>query len=357
MQIREGDLETGHGLVDPRPLRADIKTKEVRAAEPVGPRDRPPVQIPTQPTTTSGVVASPEPQDLSAMLNRVFHDVDLDGSPLVWTPRYKARVTSGGLTYRPFLGSDAPRTYPIRLSLDRVSINGARMALDPAPRIGRDADRVSIQRGSLVEHYNFAVDSAEQAFVLPEVTKGAVLVEVDLDVDSEYDWSPTERAWTHERGSVSLSEAVVFTTGGQELAIPCDVEGDRMSMRVPADFLETAEGAIVIDPVISTDSIETVETEFVQQTSAAYDPSTDRYCVSVGFHFANDDRDTMSILVSGTTAEISAPVTKPACTALVRAACWKSGRSTSRNISGRTAAETNHSAMAATSAIRSRPKD
>ncbi|MEO1696394.1 MAG: hypothetical protein AAFU73_03795 [Planctomycetota bacterium] len=242
------------------------------------------------------------------LLDGVFHDVGLDGNPLVWTPRYKARVSEAGLTFRPFLGSDAPTTYPIRLSLDAVTIHGARATLDAAPSINRSDDRITLDRGVLLEHYDFDVESVEQSFVLPAGTKGEVLVEVDLDVDPSYAWTPSTRSWAHERGAVTLSEAVVFTAGGQELAIPCDVEGDRMSMRVPADFLETAEGAIVIDPVISTDSIETVETEFLQQTSAAYDPSTDRYCVSVGFHFANDDRDTMSILVSGTTAEISAPV-------------------------------------------------
>ncbi|MEL6713832.1 MAG: hypothetical protein AAFP86_08665, partial [Planctomycetota bacterium] len=113
-----------------------------------------------------------------------------------------------------------------------------------------------------------------------------------------------ERAWTHERGSVSLSEAVVFTTGGQELAIPCDVEGDRMTMRVPAAFMNAAVGEIVIDPVIATDSLGSFGAES-GWTTGAFDPNSDRYCLSRSLRYSNSDQDTVSFFVHATTAGIT----------------------------------------------------
>ena len=107
---------------------------------------------------------------------RVHHDVREDGTQLARGATYKAQFDARGATYVPFLGSRAPRSFPVAFRLESASIGGAALAFDPRAVPQRRGETIEFDRGSLVEIYELAPRSIEQKIVLHDRPGGGRLV-------------------------------------------------------------------------------------------------------------------------------------------------------------------------------------
>jgi hypothetical protein len=227
------------------------------------------------------------------------------GNGAIWVRgrNYKARVDSRGLTYVPFLGSCAPRNYPVSFALRSASIGGADLAIaSDSPPI-RDGQRIWLEHGSVTEILDVSLDSIEQTFVVHRGA-GTGELQVDLDVDSEL---PLEvdgaGAWFRTPyGAVQYSRARTFDAGGRELATSSRPSGRSIEFTVAASDVARASGELTIDPIITTVTLDSSDNDD-RFPDVAYDVSNDRYIVVFERIYSQSDHDIYCQMVDGATGQ------------------------------------------------------
>ena len=99
---------------------------------------------------------------------------------------YKARVNGEGFTFIPFLGSDAPRGWPVHFRLQETSVGGVALELNERAEVVRDGDTFFLERGPVTVQYDVALDSAEQLFhIESDGFSGEIVVTLDVSTDLE----------------------------------------------------------------------------------------------------------------------------------------------------------------------------
>ena len=115
---------------------------------PVDLQDEVPAGSPTLP-------AALDPAFFRELCSQLFVDEPGDGRTWARGATYKASFGPEGFTYTPFLGSDAPRSFPVEFDLEHVTVAGETLPLGARAR-SRDDRVVSLDRGSVVEVYHLA---------------------------------------------------------------------------------------------------------------------------------------------------------------------------------------------------------
>lgn len=187
-----------------------------------------------------------------ALREQVLFDAPGDGRLWAAASAYKASFGSDGFTYVPFLGSDAPRNFPVRFVLRGVSVGGRELPLTDAEPV-RHGARVTFARGAVHEVYDLAPQQVEQTFVVVDGTPGELLVELEVISELVEDAAADGLQWRNQHGAVTYSEAFVVD-GGNKTAIAATWAGNRIVLRVPA---AQRSGVTVIDPVITTSPLNT----------------------------------------------------------------------------------------------------
>ena len=246
----------------PRPLphMVDVKTTEAAPATPAqaGPERIVPEALqhvlPKPPKTAATGALEVSPIDFS----KVFFDSAGDGITWARGRTYKASFDEQGATYIPFLGSNAPHNFPVRLQVESLSIGGESVACS-TQGVTRDGDEITLQRGALREVWHLSPDQAEQSFVLAARPTRAGPLELRIALDSELEAGVTEKGieLVGEFGGVSIGHTVVVDAQGTRTEIESRLEAGRMVIDVPSDLLERAHYPLVIDPVYSTNAFET----------------------------------------------------------------------------------------------------
>ncbi|MEM9381003.1 MAG: hypothetical protein AAGB93_13710, partial [Planctomycetota bacterium] len=228
-------------------------------------------------------------------------DVDRHGVLWVRGSDYKARATPGGFRFFPFLGSDAPRLAPATFRLASAELGGLPLELADAAEVSRHGDRVVLDHGAVVVRYDCATDSVEQSFAvtLPE---GAGDLVLRLEVETELTRSAKGGGFrfANERGGVDYGASVAILADGERADVPARAWGAGIELTVPADVVDRARGALVVDPILSTFIIDDWPLD-LGFPDVAYDAVRDRYCVVYQEQFAGPDIDVYSIFVDGTT--------------------------------------------------------
>jgi hypothetical protein len=185
--------------------------------------------------------------------DRVYFDAPGDGAVWARTERYKARFGPEGASFIPFLGSGAPRNFPLTLSLESITAGGQPfLSAAPAAPLRQGNAAVVYDRGAVLERYDLRADSMEQSFVLAALPAAGDLV-VRIRVETEMQAAPAgpetvdyvAAGW----GRVRVSEAVVFDAAGRRAALEIAHEPGALELRVPAVFLDGAALPVTVDPV------------------------------------------------------------------------------------------------------------
>jgi hypothetical protein len=229
--------------------------------------------------------------------DRVLVD-DVDG--VVWArgSNWKASFSEEGMSFIPFLGSHAPKNYPVTLRLESVTAGGGEVALERGRGAIPDRSRVVINRGAMQEIYELALGQVEQLFRFERPVGHGDLV-VRLAVETELAIAASEDGgleFSNDLGGVRCSRAVVFDAAGQRAALETRVEDGVLELVVPAAFLEAAAFPVTIDPVFISfgwplTQISGSQSPMFLNADVAYDSTTARFMVSYESIYSAADHD------------------------------------------------------------------
>jgi hypothetical protein len=226
------------------------------------------------------------------LLDQVLFQHDEAGVLWARGATYKASFDVQGATYIPSLGAHAPRNFPVRLALASASVGAQVLPFDVNGDVARADQRVTIERGTIREIYDLGVDSMEQSFEI--ASRPAAAGDLTLEIAIESELAGSERAdgfeFSNEHGAVSYGRAFVREADGSKYAVDTRLAGSRIQIVVPAERLERAQYPLVVDPIVSTTSVNTTGQDNYS-ADVAYDASTDRWLVCYAETFSATDVD------------------------------------------------------------------
>lgn len=192
------------------------------------------------------VLASPR-----LRVDRVVFDAPGDGSLWAVGRTYKASFDRQGFTYVPFLGSDAPRNFPVQFKLREVTIGGKAVEFDAQAPAVRQDQRVSFARGVVREIYDLALEQVEQTFVVDSALPGDVTLDLEVVSELGEDAERPGVQFHNQFGTVHYGDAFVVD-GERKLPATSSFDGGRLRIHVAA--AQRTAGALVIDPILRTES-------------------------------------------------------------------------------------------------------
>ncbi len=225
----------------------------------------------------------------------------VDGTHWVRGVDYKASFGRDGATFIPFLGSSAPRNFPVRFSVTELRQGAARLELQ-TPAVEREADRITLDQGPVQSEYVALPRGVEQLFVF-DAPLGAGDLVLELSLETELAAARRGAGWRFDGpfGGVDYGAAFVLDAAGKKLDLTTERSADGFRFTIPAEFLAAAEWPIALDPILSTFTIDATTTDHLQP-DIAYDRTRDRFLVVAEEVFSATDHDVRSWLVDNTGA-------------------------------------------------------
>ena len=225
---------------------------------------------------------------------KVYLDEPGDGRIWARGANYKASFGPEGAQFVPFLGSDAPRNYPLALAFTSASVGGALLAVPTSQEPERKGAKVEYRRQGVLERYELFPGSIEQTFVFETLAVRGELV-VRLALASELVGCVTSEGlrFANELGGVDYSRASAIDSTGRRTSCATLLDGDVIELRVPAEFVAQASLPLTIDPAITGFSVATT-TSYEAASDSAYDRSTDTFVVVYEFQWSGGDSDVLA---------------------------------------------------------------
>ncbi|MEM8710897.1 MAG: hypothetical protein AAGG01_08095, partial [Planctomycetota bacterium] len=227
----------------------------------------------------------------SVALRQQLFFADEPGDHWVRGTSYKARAWKGGFRYIPFLGSKAPRNMPVDFRLRSAQLGDRDLPLNSAAVATREGNRFILDRGPVQVRYDLELEAVEQSFLLDVAGADEDLV-LEIDVQTELDSAHESSglAFTGQRGGVSYSAAFALDGVGRRTDVPVELEGSTIRLTVPAEFLASATGPVLVDPWIATFSVDQFGS--VQgNVEISYDATHNRALFVYEDYFSIDDYD------------------------------------------------------------------
>jgi hypothetical protein len=228
----------------------------------------------------------------------LLHDRGEDGALWIRGTSYKASFDASGAAFVPFLGSQAPRNFPVRFALREVRVGARTLALDAAAEAQLRGTRVEIERGLVTEQYLLALDSIEQRFVIAE-RAGAGELEIEIELATELASRALDAggfAFENEHGGVRYGRAEAFDARGERVAVAAQIEAGRLVLRVPAEFVDRASYPLTVDPLITAITVGSATIPGASSVAwmnpdVAYEAGTTHYVVAMEHAFSATDHD------------------------------------------------------------------
>lgn len=228
----------------------------------------------------------------------VMHDFDGEA---FWarTLAYKARIAADGFTYIPFLGSRASQNWPVSFRVAEATIGGRSLELVGDATVTQRGDSFLLDRGPVDVQYDLGLESAEQLFHIESSGKSGEIV-VTLDVVSELEAAPLGGGFRFSgpEGGMNYGAAVAFDERGASVDVPAELDGGKLRLTVPAEFVAGAAGDITIDPIFTTWSVNTDATADQSNVDVAYDALNDAFLLVYEDPFSATDRDVFITAIS-----------------------------------------------------------
>lgn len=234
--------------------------------------------------------AAPPAWQSGPAADRVLLD-EVDGELWAMGRSYKARFSTTGAEYHPAFGPAAPRNFPLRLGVPRVTSDGepldARVA---APR--QDAMRVEFDRGDFRERFDLRPAGIEQSFEFARLPSRGELV-VAIPFASELEPAPDGGGirFAGDHGAVTYGQAVAIGALGRRLLLPTTADNGEIRIVVPSAFLASARLPLIVDPLIGTESTVQTSARAVRSPDIAYDHSTGEYLAVWQSSYSSTDQD------------------------------------------------------------------
>ncbi|QDV08158.1 hypothetical protein Poly30_36940 [Planctomycetes bacterium Poly30] len=209
--------------------------------------------------------SSPVPFSISHATDRhavVHHDLAADGTHWLRGRIYKASADATGLAFHPFLGSDAPRNFPVKLQLLKITGERGSLELEGEAQVTRMENRIVLDRGGVQVRYDATPDQIEQSFLF-DVPAGSGALTLELAVETELSVKEHRGGFlfSHEYGGVSYGATTAIDARGQRVDVPATWVDGEIHLTVPAAFLAEAESPILVDPILSTFTVGAAATD------------------------------------------------------------------------------------------------
>ncbi|MBL8861006.1 MAG: hypothetical protein JNK02_03260 [Planctomycetes bacterium] len=189
--------------------------------------------------------------------SRLYFDEPGDGRLWARARTYKASFDAAAATFIPFLGSEAPRNFPVRVELLEAVVGTTSIELE-ARDVTRAGHAVTIDRGPIREVWHLGLDSAEQTFELAGRPSAAGALRLVLALESELEPRPDGPGFVLDgpHGGVRIGGATAVDADGRRLELESRIEAGTIQIEVPEVFVRAARFPLVVDPVYSTNALD-----------------------------------------------------------------------------------------------------
>lgn len=243
---------------------------------------------------------------LSASPTEVKFDRPAGEGPL-WAlgASWKASFDERGATFVPFFGSEAPRNFPLAISLATATLDGAPLPLRTA-RPEQRGMAVTYDRGALTEVIETRLAAIEQSFVFAALPhRGTLRVEVRIATELQPRADADGLTFVNDFGSVRYHKAVAVDAAGRRQDLRIDWRAGVASIEIPAAFVAAAELPLVLDPVVQTNTAVFAAGSAVQSAQdVATLPGDGRTCVVLQRRFSSNDMDMFAALLDANLAVV-----------------------------------------------------
>ncbi|MEM6674775.1 MAG: hypothetical protein AAF726_18150 [Planctomycetota bacterium] len=239
----------------------------------------------------------------------ILYDAPGDGRVWAVGQTYKASFGHDGFVYTPFLGSDAPRSFPISFDLEEVTVGGRTLDFDAEPAATVHGDVVTLQRGTVSEVYHLGLDSIEQTFVFDEIDAEGHDVVLRMDVTSDLAVRRDGAGFAFEgpHGSVRFGSATALDAGGRSTTLEQRLVPGGIEIVVPAEFAATAQLPLVVDPVLTTVMVRDDSRNYVD-VDVAYDAQSGVYMIVYERVESFNDHDVIAVFYNTGAGVLTLPV-------------------------------------------------
>lgn len=265
---------------------------------------------PVRAAASTSTPKTPPPHSL-ASIDRTRVYIDEPGDGRVWArgANYKASFGADGATFIPFLGSNAPRNFPVRFTIASVDVGATNVAFDAQGSVSRSNDRVVIDHGSLNEVYDLGVNGIEQTFVFDALPhRGALRVRLAVESDLASRATADGVEFATELGGVRYGHTTVLDADDARVDVPSRLQDGQLALEVPAEFVERARLPLRVDPGIVGFAIDTTAADDYAP-DIAYDASTDHWCCAYEEAFSTSDHDIVTVVIDSAGSVLSALTT------------------------------------------------
>ena len=227
-------------------------------------------------------------------LTRLYFDV-VGSEHWVRGASYKASARPDGFTFIPFLGSDAAKNYPTSFRLESATLGRQELPLNETATVQQDGHRFVLERGAVDVRYDLDLDQVEQTFAIDAAGANADLV-LGLRVTTELVAEASQGGFLFRGpdGGMEFGAATVLDGSGRSASAPMTLEGNRLQITVPAEFLNVATGMIVVDPILNSYVIDNAP-RYQGNVDVAYDLTTDSFVWAFEDKFSSTDLDIYAV--------------------------------------------------------------
>ena len=238
------------------------------------------------------------PIDVSATTSeRPLHFLaDDHGAVWIRGETYKSSVSTAGAQYIPYLGSDAPRNYPLAFDVRSCIVGGVELGV-AGREVKENGLALDLQRDSFVERWTYGRTQAEQSFhfaALPN--RGELTLSIGWSSDLEPSVDDDGFSWSNELGGVRYGRATALDAAGRKLALSTELVGDEIIIVVPAAFVAEAALPLVVDPIVATFSVD-LSTYDDRFSDCVHDTTNGRWLVAYEDAFSAGDYDVYTVVL------------------------------------------------------------
>lgn len=218
-------------------------------------------------------------------------DRDADGRLWVAGASYKASFAADGTMFAPYLGADAPRTFPTRFERARIAVGGTTLATQEVQPV-LAGEFVAFVDDECTERYRLAEQGIEQQFVLSQLpNRGAIEVAIPVTTHFAVHATGDGHQFVNDHGSFGYGRAIAVDASGDRIELDTRWTGAGFQITVPESFVAHAALPLVIDPWLATATSLANSTYRLTETDIAYDASLGVYAVSWERVYSATDRD------------------------------------------------------------------
>lgn len=227
---------------------------------------------------------------------QVLYDDSEGGRIWARADTYKASFDGDGASFTPFLGSRAPRNFPVVFGAATIRAGELEIALDTSVAPTRIGDEVRFDRGIVDESYPVSPSGIEQRFVIESPLEGELVVRIPVETELAARIDGDSLSFANELGGVSYGRATAIDALGRRLELEREFDGDAIEIRVPSAFANSATYPLTIDPVISAFGIFTNTPQVESSPDVTYDGLTQHFFAVTEVAFSATDHDVLSLV-------------------------------------------------------------